>query len=482
MPAVALPVLSPAWPEMLLAGAAMALLILGVLRGEGSTRLVSWLAVLALLLTLVAELSLGPAPRLGYYGMFVSDAFALFMKALVLIGSAAGIIISLHYNENQGVARFEFPVLILLSATGMMVMVSANNLITLYVGLELQSLALYVVASFERDSERSTEAGLKYFVLGALASGMLLYGASLIYGFTGTTDFAAIAKSLGGGAPGAGLVIGMVFVVVGLAFKVSAVPFHMWTPDVYEGAPTPVTAFFSVAPKIAALALFIRFMIAPFGPLFAEWRQIVIFLSIASMVLGAVAAIAQENIKRLMAYSSIGHVGYALIGLAAGTKNGIEGVLVYMAIYLFMNVGTFAVILCMQRGGRMVEGISDLAGLSRTQPALALALAIFMFALAGIPPTSGFFAKIYIFLPAIEAHLAWLAIIGVVASVVGAYYYLRIVKVMYFDEPAAPFDRPIGPELKAVLVVTAVVTLFLFLRPGPLADSAQAAAASLFLR
>ena len=482
MPAIALPNLTPAWPEILLAAAAMALLLVGAVRGEGSTRLVSWLAVLLLLLALFAEISLGPAPRVGYFGMFVTDAFALFMKALVLIGSAAAIIIALRYNEGQGIARSEFPVLILLSAVGMMVMISAANLITLYVGLELQSLALYVVASFERDSERSTEAGLKYFVLGALASGMLLYGASLIYGFTGTTDFAAIAKSLGGGAPGVGLVIGMVFVVVGLAFKVSAVPFHMWTPDVYEGAPTPVTAFFSVAPKVAAIALFVRFMISPFGPFVAEWRQVIIFLSIASMILGAVAAIAQENIKRLMAYSSIGHVGYALIGLAAGTQNGIRGILVYMAIYLFMNVGTFTVILCMRRGGQMVERISDLAGLSRTQPALALALAIFMFALAGIPPTAGFFAKVYVFLAAIDANLAWLAVIGVVTSVVGAYYYLRIVKTMYFDEPVAPFDRPIGAELKGVLIVTAVVTLFFFLLPGPLVGGAEAAAASLFLR
>ena len=478
----ALPDLTPALPEMFLACAAMALLVLGVLRGEGSTRLVSWLSVLALLLALAGEFALGPAPRVGYFGMFVTDAFAVFMKALVLVGSAAAIVIALRYNEDQGIARFEFPVLILLSAVGMMVMVSAANLITLYVGLELQSLALYVAAAFDRDSERSTEAGLKYFVLGALASGMLLYGASLIYGFTGTTDFAAIAKSVGAGSPGAGLVIGMVFVVVGLAFKVSAVPFHMWTPDVYEGAPTPVTAFFSVAPKMAAIALFIRFMIAPFGPLVAEWRQIIIFLSIASMVLGAVAAIAQENIKRLMAYSSIGHVGYALIGLAAGTENGVRGVLVYMSIYLFMNVGAFSVILCMRRGGRMVEGIGDLAGLSRTQPALALAMAIFMFALAGIPPTAGLFAKIYVFLAAIDAKLAWLAVIGVIASVVGAYYYLRIVKTMYFDEPAAPFDRPLGLELKAMILVTAVVTLFFFLYPGPLVGGAEAAAASLFLR
>jgi NADH-quinone oxidoreductase subunit N len=478
---LAVPDLSPALPEMILAALAMALLIFGVLRGEGSTRLVSWLAIGVLILVLiVAELG-GGERRVGFYGMFVTDAFALFMKALVLIGSAVTILMGIRYNENQGIARFEFPVLVLLSTTGMMVMISANDLITLYVGLELQNLALYVVASFNRDSVRSSEAGLKYFVLGALSSGMLLYGASLLYGFTGTTAFADLAKLVAGGAPvPTGVVIGLAFVVVGLAFKVSAVPFHMWTPDVYEGAPTPVTAFFAVAPKIAALALFVRFMIEPFGPLVGEWRQIIVFLSIASMVLGAVAAIAQENIKRLMAYSSIGHVGYALIGLATGTANGVRGVLVYMAIYLFMTVGTWAVILCMRRNGRMLEGISDLAGLSRSQPGLALALAIFMFALTGIPPTAGFFAKLYVFLAAIDAKLTGLAVIGVVTSVVGAVYYLRIVKVMYFDEAEGAFDRPITAELKGVLFVTSVITMFFFVLPGPVVGAAQAAASALF--
>jgi NADH-quinone oxidoreductase subunit N len=348
----------------------------------------------------------------------------------------------------------------------------------------LQSLALYVVASFDRDSVRSTEAGLKYFVLGALASGMLLYGASLIYGFAGTTGFAGLAQLFSGGAAAAaasnGLIIGLVLVAVGLAFKVAAVPFDMWTPDVYEGAPTPVAAFFAIAPKIAALALFVRYLIGPFGGLLAEWRQIIIFLSVASMILGAVAAVAQENIKRLMAYSSIGHVGYVLIGLAAASPNGIRGVLVYLAIYLFMNLGAWSVILCMRRQGQMLEGISDLSGLGRTRPGLALALGIFMFALAGIPPTAGFFAKLYIFLAAIDAHLVGLAVIGVVTSVVGAFYYLRIVKVMYFDEPLVVFDRPLGPEVKAVLFVTAVLTMFFILYPDPIVGGAEAAAASLF--
>ena len=481
MPELALPVLSPASPEMLLAAAAMVLLILGVMRGESSTRLISWLAIGVLILVLIVAEIGGGERRVGFYGMFVTDAFALFMKALVLIGSAVTILMGMRYNEEQGIARFEFPVLVLLATTGMMVMISANDLITLYVALELQNLALYVVASFDRDSVRSSEAGLKYFVLGALSSGMLLYGASLIYGFTGTTAFADLTKLVSGGAvPSTGVIIGLVFVVVGLAFKVSAVPFHMWTPDVYEGAPTPVTAFFAVAPKVAALALFVRFMIAPFGPLIGEWRQIIIFLSIASMVLGAFAAIAQQNIKRLMAYSSIGHVGYALIGLAAGTANGIRGLLVYMTIYLFMTVGTWAVILCMRRDGRMLEGISDLAGLSRSQPGLALALAIFMFALSGIPPTAGFFAKLYVFLAAIDAKLTGLAVIGVVTSVVSAFYYLRVVRVMYFDEPVGVFDRPITAELKGVVFVTAVVTLFFFLIPGPIVEGAEAAASALF--
>src|SRR5271163_1532175 len=483
MPHLAFSDVSPALPEMVLAVAAMTLLILGVWRGEGSTRLVSWLAIGVLILVFVIAALGGGERRVGFYGLFVTDAFALFMKALVLIGSAVTILMGMRYNEDQGIDRFEFPVLVLLSTTGMMVMISANDLIILYVGLELQNLALYVVAAFNRDSTRSSEAGLKYFVLGALSSGMLLYGASLIYGFTGTTAFSEIATLVSGGAaPSAGVLIGLVFVVVGLAFKVSAVPFHMWTPDVYEGAPTPVTAFFAVAAKIAAFALFIRFMIEPFGPLVGEWRQVIVFLSIASMVLGAVAAIAQDSIKRLMAYSSIGHVGYALIGLATGTAAGIRGVLVYLAIYLFMTVGTWAVILCMRRNGRMLEGISDLAGLSRSQPGLALALAIFMFALSGVPPTAGFFGKLYVFLAAIDAKLAGLAVIGVVTSVVSAFYYLRVVKVMYFDEPVGAFDRPLTAELKGVLFVTAVVTLFFFILPGPIVGGAETAAAALFAR
>ena len=474
---------SPALPELLLAATAMALLVLGAWRGEGSTRLVSWLAVAVLIVVLGVALLGGAERRVGFFGMFVTDAFALFMKSLVLTGSAVTVLMAMRYNEEQGIGRFEFPVLVMLATTGMMVMISANDLITLYVGLELQNLALYVVASFDRDSPRSSEAGLKYFVLGGLSSGMLLYGLSLVYGFAGTTSFADLAHLLAGSPPvSSGLMVGLVFIIAGLAFKTSAVPFHMWTPDVYEGAPTPVSAFFSVAPKLAALALFIRIMIWPFGPMIGEWRQVIVFLSIASMVLGSFAAIAQPNIKRLMAYSSIGHVGYSLIGLAAGTAAGIRGVLIYLAIYLIMNVGAWAVILCMRRQGRILEQITDLSGLSRTNPALALALAIFMFSLAGVPPAAGFFGKLYIFLAAIDAKLTGLAVIGVVTSVVGAFYYLRIVKVMYFDEPVAAFDGPIASELKGVLLVTALVTLFFFLLPGPVVGSAEVAASSLFLR
>jgi NADH-quinone oxidoreductase subunit N len=359
-------------------------------------------------------------------------------------------------------------------------MISANDLIAIYVGIELQSLCLYVLAAIRRDTARSSEAGLKYFVLGALSSGMLLYGASLIYGFAGTTRFDGLAEVLAGSDIGLGLIVGIVFLIAGLAFKVSAVPFHMWTPDVYEGAPTPVTAFFASAPKMAAMALFIRVMIEPLGDAATEWRQIVIFISIASMLLGAFAAIWQTNIKRLLAYSSIGHMGYALIGLAAGTEEGVRGILVYLAIYLPMVIGTFACVMCMRRQGRMLEGIEDLAGIARTNPGMALALAIFMFSMAGIPPLAGFFGKLYIFLPAIEAGLYTLAVIGVLSSVVGAYYYLRIVKLMYFDEARESFDRPMGRELSLIVVVTALFTMFFFVAPEPLVGNAAAAAAALF--
>ena len=471
----------PALPEIVLACASMALLMLGVFRGDGATRSVSWIAVLGLLVAGIVMFFVQDGRMIAFGGQFIVDDFAHFMKWLIVIGSSLAILMSLSYNEQEAVARFEYPVLIMFATLGMFMMVSANDLISLYVGLELQSLSLYVVAAFRRDSVRSSEAGLKYFVLGALSSGMLLYGASLVYGFTGTTSFDALAmmfKGLGGDGPSVGLVVGLVFIIAGLAFKVSAVPFHMWTPDVYEGAPTPVTAFFAVAPKIAAIALFVRVLMGPFGELSDQWQQIVVFISMASMILGALAAMAQRNIKRLMAYSSIGHVGYALVGVAAGSEAGIRGVAVYLAIYIFMNVGTFACILSMRQGGRLVEGIEDLKGLSRTDPMMALALAIFMFSMAGIPPLAGFFGKLFVFLAAVDAGLYGLAVVGVLASVFGAFYYVRIIKFMYFDEPEESFDRPIGRETGAILILTSLVIVGLWALPGTIIAGATYAAAA----
>ena len=491
MPLAQVPDLVPALPEIFLAVVAMVLLLLGVFQKSGvvaetkTARLVSYLSIMALVLTVLLVLA-PPAGRvLVFGGMFVVDSFSSYAKVLVLLASAFSIVIARDYLEGQGIARFEYPVLIVLATLGMMMMISANDLISLYLGLELQSLSLYVIAAFQRDDTRSSEAGLKYFVLGALASGMLLYGSSLVYGFGGSTSFDALAaqfRAAAAAVPSVGLVVGIVFIVAGLAFKIAAVPFHMWTPDVYEGAPTSVTAFFSLAPKVAAFAMFVRVLTGPFGDMIAQWQQIVVILSIASMLLSAFAAINQRNIKRLMAYSSIGHVGYALIGLAVGDASGIRGVLIYLAIYVFMNLGTFACILSMRRGGRMVEGIDDLAGLSRSHPMMALALAIFMFSMSGIPPLAGFFAKLYIFLAAIQAEMYALAVIGVLSSVVAAFYYMRIVKVMYFDELAEPLDKPLDAGIAAVLGLTGIVILFFFAYPGPLIAGAGTAAAALFGR
>ena len=474
--------LGPITPELVVAVFAMTLLLYGAFVGDKAARSVGWLSVLVLIVTGVVLASVAETKISAFHGQFVIDAYAVFAKALILLGSAITIVISQSYNEREDMARIEYPILILFATLGMMMMVSAADLISLYVSIELQSLALYVIAAFQRDSARSSEAGLKYFVLGALSSGMLLYGLSMVYGFAATTEFAVLGKLFAGGAtPSIGLVVGLVFVFAGLAFKIAAVPFHMWTPDVYEGAPTPVTAFFAAAPKVAAFALLVRAMVGPFGELLAQWQQIIVLASVLSMVLGAFAAIWQTNIKRLLAYSSIGHVGYALIGLAAGTEAGVHGVLIYLAIYMIMVLGTFACVLCMRVRGRLVEGIDDLKGLARTQPLLALALGIFMFSLAGIPPLAGFFGKFYVFLAAVEAHLYALAVIGVLASVVGAFYYLRIVKIMYFDEPADAFERPVGREVGLVIAATALFTFpVFFLYPSPLIVAAKAAAAALF--
>src|SRR6266853_5336638 len=389
--AQAVPAMLPVLPEMVLAVGAMALLMFGVFRGERAASIVNWVAI-ALLVLVAMMVALLPQGRLtSFGGSFVLDDFARFMKVLALAGSTFAIMMLVGHVESRRQRRFEYAVLILLSTLGMMVLVSAADLIALYLGLELMSLSLYVVAAIQRDSVRSTEAGLKYFVLGALSSGMLLYGASLVYGFTGTVSFAGIAKATNPGS--IGLILGLVFLFAGFCFKVSAVPFHMWTPDVYEGAPTPITAFFAAAPKVAGIAMFVRTTIVAFPGIAMQWQQIVVFVAIASMALGAFAAIGQRNIKRLMAYSSIGHMGYALVGLAAGTPEGVQGVLVYMSIYVAMTLGTFAVILAMRRDGKLVESISDLSGLSRTHPTMAFFLAVLLFSLAGIPPLAGFVAK-----------------------------------------------------------------------------------------
>ena len=470
--------LMPALPEIILAVGALALLMIGAFGGERGTSLVTGLSV-ALIVVAGGALLLFPTAGSTFNGAFILDPFARLMKVLVLIGSAVAIVMSVGFLRAEKIDRFEYPVLIVIATLGMLMMISANDLIALYLGLELHSLALYVIAAIHRDSLRATEAGLKYFVLGALSSGMLLYGSSLVYGFTGQTTFPGIAAALQGHTASLGLIFGLVFLIAGLAFKVSAVPFHMWTPDVYEGAPTPVTAFFAAAPKIAAMAMFIRAIVVPFAPITPDWQQIITFISIASMALGAFAAIGQRNIKRLMAYSSIGHMGFALVGLAAGSQAGVQGVIIYLLIYLAMNVGTFACILAMRRKEGMVEEIGDLAGLSKTNPVMAFFLAMLLFSLAGIPPLAGFFAKFYVFLAAIQANLYALAVIGVLSSVVGAYYYLRIIKLMYFDEPVGRFE-PMAVELRVVLGVSgAFVLLFVFIA-GQIGGAADLAAKTLF--
>ncbi len=469
-----------ALPEAFLACAGMALLMVGVFRKEESVRFIILLTEIILVIAVILVTQAPEGRVLAFDGLYLSDDFASFMKILALLGAGLTLAMSLGYIEREQMARFEFPVLLLFATLGMMMMISANDLISLYLGLELQSLSLYVVAAFRRDTVRSSEAGLKYFVLGALSSGMLLYGCSLVYGFSGTTSFDELARILTADTePSLGLIVGLVFVITGLAFKVSAVPFHMWTPDVYEGAPTPVTAFFATAPKIAAVALFVRVMMGPFGGLFEEWQQVVIVISVGSMALGAFAAIMQSNIKRLMAYSSIGHMGYVLIGLATGTEKGIGAIGVYMAIYLVMNLGVFACILCMRRDGLMVEQIDDLKGLAKTSPLMALALGMLMFSMAGIPPLAGFFGKLLIFQSAVEAGLYTLAVIGVLSSVVAAFYYIRIVKIMYFDEPADAFDTPLGGGLRLVILGSSLAMLVIPVALNPFVTSAGLAAAAL---
>ena len=472
-----LPYLIPLLPEFVLGIGAMVLLLVGAYRPADTGRFVDGAAIVLLALAGVVVAVLPPGKLVTFGGSFIVDEFARFLKILALVGSAAAIAMSIDYARREAQERFEYSVLILLSTLGMLMLISAADLIALYLGLELMSLPLYVVAASHRNSLRSTEAGLKYFVLGALSSGMLLYGASLIYGFTGTVSFTGIAQAAGQG--GIGLIFGIVFLFAGFCFKVSAVPFHMWTPDVYEGAPTPVTAFFAAAPKVAGIAMFVRVAVMAFPGITSQWQQIVVFVSIASMALGSFAAIGQRNFKRLMAYSSIGHMGFALVGLAAGTSEGVQGVLVYIAIYVTMTLGVFAVILSMRRTTGMVESIDQLAGLARTHPTMAFFLAMLLFSMAGVPPLAGFFAKFYVFLAAMRAGLYLLAILGMVTSVVGAYYYLAIVKLMYFEEPLGKFEQ-MPYELRVVLAICGLFNIFFCLYPAPLVGIASAAAHSLF--
>ena len=475
----ALPNFGPAMPEIFLILAGIVLLMFGVLRDRDSMPIVTWAVIAAMVVAGWMIYRSHSVSAVTFSTLFLINGFTAFAKLLTLTGASLTLVMINSWAQRAGVARFEIPILVLFATVGMMLMISANDLIALYVGLELQSLSLYVLAAVHRDDIRSTEAGVKYFVLGALASGLLLYGASLVYGFAGTTGFAGLAEAAKGGAGNTGVIIGIVFVIAGLSFKVSAVPFHMWTPDVYEGAPTPITAFFSVAPKVAGLSLFLRVLYDPFGPLIAQWQQVVIAISILSMIWGAFAAIPQKNIKRLMAYSSIGHVGYALIGLAVGTEEGARGMLFYMLIYIVMNVGTFACILAMRSNNKPVEDIADLAGLAKVRPGMALGLGALMFSMAGIPPLAGIWGKFYIFVAAVNAGFVWLAVVGVLASAIGAYYYLRIIKIMYFDEPATTMDAP-DASTSALIAVCSIAMLVFFLVPAPLVNGAAAAAKSLF--
>ncbi|QDY68758.1 NADH-quinone oxidoreductase subunit NuoN [Qingshengfaniella alkalisoli] len=467
-------------PEIVIAIFAMAALVFAVYTGKDKTAPMLVWATGALFVLIAFWIAVsGGGSRVGFNGMFIDDAFARFSKCIILLSAAIVLVMSQQYMERRGLLRFEYPVLVALATVGMMVMVSAGNLMSLYMGLELQSLALYVVASLRRDSVRSTEAGLKYFVLGSLSSGMLLYGASLIYGFSGTTSFDGIISAAVDGGISLGLLFGLVFVFTGLAFKISAVPFHMWTPDVYEGAPTPVTAFFATAPKVAAMSLFARVAFDAFGGIVDQWQQIIALLSVLSMFLGSIAAIGQTNIKRLMAYSSIAHMGYALMGLAAGNELGVQAMLVYIAIYVTMNLGAFAFILSMQRDGQPVTDIASLNMYSRSEPLKAVSVLILMFSLAGVPPLLGFFGKFYVLTAAYEAGLVWLAVAGVLASVIGAFYYLRIVFYMYFGQEGAPLKTDPSPILWTVLVGSAVIMVLGIVNMFGVEAIAAGAAASL---
>lgn len=447
-------------PEVFLSLYAMLALVVFVYSGKDKHAALSIWLTSGVFLLLAAIIGLSSAPGTNSFnGMFVDDNFARFAKVVILLSAATVLVMGQDYAAKHDMLKFEYPLLVALSVVGMMVMVSAGSLLTLYMGLELQSLALYVIAAFRRDSAKSTEAGLKYFVLGALSSGLLLYGASLVYGFAGTVEFAGIMQATQGGDLSMGLLLGLVFVISGMAFKVSAAPFHMWAPDVYEGAPTPVTAFFATAPKMAAMGLFARVVHDAFGGVIGEWQQVVAVLSVVSMFLGAVAAIGQGDIKRLMAYSSIAHMGFALMGLASGTAFGVQAMMVYMAIYVTMNIGMFAFILTMERDGRPVSDIASLHMYSQKEPLKALCVAALMFSMAGVPPLVGFFGKFYVLRAAYEANMAWLAVAGVVASVIGAFYYIRIVYFMYFGEAGEPLDANPVRRLHIILLISAALMI-----------------------
>ena len=467
-------------PELWLAIYALAALMAGAFFGKDQiARPILWASVLALIVTAFYIGVTERPDQVSFFGMFADDAFGRFAKVTLLLAGAAVLAMSADYMDRHALLRFEYPILIVLASLGMMLMVSASDLLTLYIGLELQSLSLYVVASIRRDSAKSSEAGLKYFVLGALSSGVLLYGASLVYGFAGTTNFAGILQVVSEGELSTGLLFGLVFLLVGLAFKVSAVPFHMWTPDVYEGSPTPVTAFFATAPKVAAMALLARLMFDAFGNVIADWTQIIAFLAVLSMFLGSIAGIGQRNIKRLMAYSSIGHMGFALVGLAAGTAVGVQAMLLYMAIYAVMNVGTFAFILSMERDGRPITDLDSLNRFASAEPLKALAVLLLMFSLAGVPPLVGFWAKYGVLTAAVDGGLAWLAVAGVIASVIGAFYYLRIVYYMYFGAETEGLSSRMGAVQYAALIVPAFALLLGSITLLGLDDAAAVAAESL---
>jgi len=450
-------------PEIFLSISILSLLIIGVFI-KNSFEIIYRLSIFVIFLIILIILSGDNESAKVFSESFVIDKFSLYSKVLILLSAFFVLLISKKYIVDIKNNKFEYPIIALLSLLGMFIMVSSNDLILFYLGLELQSLALYILASIDRDNIKSSEAGVKYFVLSALSSGLLLYGCSLIYGFTGSTNFEEIANS--SGDFNTGTIFGMVFILVGLAFKVSAVPFHMWTPDVYQGSPTSVTSFFSVVPKIAGIAIFIKFLYLPFREVLNEWQYILVFMSIASMILGSVAAMGQTNIKRLMAYSSIGHIGYAIAGIAAGTENGFKSTLVYISIYAVMNIGAFACILLMKRGGKYIEEIEELSGVSKNHPLMSLALLIILFSLAGIPPLAGFFAKFYIFMAVIESEMYTLAVVGLVTTVLSAFYYIRIIKIMYFDEPKKAFEKFVDYRIHGPILLSCILLVSFFLYPS----------------